>query len=75
MEPFRPIIDELAYKENPQKFETDEKRKLQNILNLKYRINENNHYLSEVIKIYTKSIFDTLNSNDLSLVRFFTDEL
>ena len=75
MEPFRPIIDELAYKENPQKFETDEKRKLQNILNLKYRINENNHYLSEVIKIYTKSIFDALNSNDLSLVRFFTDEL
>ena len=75
MEPFRPIIDELAYKENPQKFETDEKRKLQNILNLKYRINENNHYLSEVIKIYTKSIFDALNSNDLSLVRFFEDEL
>ena len=75
MEPFRVIIDELAYKENPQKFEKDEKRKLQNILNLKYRINENNHYLSEVIKIYTKSIFDALNSNDLSLVRFFTDEL
>ena len=75
MEPFRVIVDELAYKENPQKFEKDEKRKLQNILNFKYRINENNHYLSEVIKIYTKSIFDTLNSNDLSLVRFFTDEL
>ena len=75
MEPFRVIIDELAYKENPQKFEIDEKRKLQNILNFKYRINENNHYLSEVIKIYTKSIFDALNSNDLSLVRFFSDEL
>ena len=75
MEPFRVIIDELAYKENPQKFEKDEKRKLQNILNFKYRINENNHYLSEVIKIYTKSVFDALNSNDLSLVRFFTDEL
>ena len=75
MEPFRVIIDELAYKENPQKFEKDKKRKLQNILNFKYRINENNHYLSEVIKIYTKSIFDALNSNDLSLVRFFTDEL
>ena len=75
MEPFRVIIDELAYKENPQKFEKDEKRKLQNILNFKYRINENNHYLSEVIKIYTKSVFDALNSNDLSLVRFFSDEL
>ena len=75
MEPFRVIVDELAYKENPQKFEKDEKRKLQNILNLKYRINENNHYLSEVIKIYTKSVFDALNSNDLSLVRFFIDEL
>ena len=75
MEPFRVIVDELAYKENPQKFEKDEKRKLQNILNLKFRINNVNHYLSDVIKIYTKSIFDALSSNDLSLVRFFEDEL
>lgn len=75
MEPFRVIVDEVAYKENPQKFEKDEKRKLQNILNLKFRINNVNHYLSDVIKIYTKSIFDALSSNDLSLVRFFQDEL
>ena len=75
MEPFRVIVDELAYKENPQKFEKDEKRKLQNILNLKFRINNVNHYWSDVIKIYTKSIFDALSSNDLSLVRFFQDEL
>ncbi|WP_338947095.1 type II CRISPR-associated endonuclease Cas1 [Fusobacterium canifelinum] len=75
MEPFRVIVDELAYKENPQKFEKDEKRKLQNILNLKFRINNVNHYLSDIIKIYTKSIFDALGANDLSLVRFFEDEL
>ena len=75
MEPFRVIVDELAYKENPQKFEKDEKRKLQNILNLKFRINNVNHYLSDIIKIYTKSIFDALSANDLSLVRFFQDEL
>ncbi|KUL98517.1 type II CRISPR-associated endonuclease Cas1 [Fusobacterium nucleatum subsp. nucleatum] len=75
MEPFRVIVDELAYKENPQKFEKDEKRKLQNILNLKFRINNLNHYLSDIIKIYTKSIFDALSANDLSLVRFFEDEL
>ncbi|WP_338972310.1 type II CRISPR-associated endonuclease Cas1 [Fusobacterium nucleatum] len=75
MEPFRVIVDELVYKENPQKFEKDEKRKLQNILNLKFRINNVNHYLSDIIKIYTKSIFDALSANDLSLVRFFEDEL
>ena len=75
MEPFRVIVDELAYKENTQKFEKDEKRKLQNILNLKFRINNVNHYLSDIIKIYTKSIFDALSANDLSLVRFFEDEL
>ena len=75
MEPFRVIVDEVAYKENPQKFEKDEKRKLQNILNLKFRINNVNHYLSDIIKIYTKSIFDALSSNDLSLVSFFQDEL
>lgn len=75
MEPFRVIVDELAYKENPQKFEKDEKRKLQNILNFKFRINNVNHYLSDIIKIYAKSIFDALSANDLSLVRFFEDEL
>ena len=75
MEPFRVIVDELAYKENPQKFEKNEKRKLQNILNLKFRINNVNHYLSDIIKIYIKSIFDALSANDLSLVRFFQDEL
>lgn len=75
MEPFRVIVDELAYKENPQKFEKNEKRKLQNILNFKFRINNVNHYLSDIIKIYTKSIFDALSANDLSLVRFFEDEL
>ena len=75
MEPFRVIVDELAYKENPQKFEKDEKRKLQNILNLKFRINNVNHYLSDVIKIYTKSIFDALSENDISLIRFPKDEL
>ena len=68
-------MDDLASQENPQKFEKDEKRKLQNILNLKFRINNVNHYLSDVIKIYTKSIFDALSSNDLSLVRFFQDDL
>lgn len=75
MEPFRIIIDELAYIEKPQKFEKEEKRKLQNILNLQFKINNSIHYLSDVIKIYTKSIFDALSSNDLSLVRFFEDEL
>lgn len=75
MEPFRIIIDELAYMEKPQKFEKEEKRKLQNILNLQFKINNSIHYLSDVIKIYTKSIFDALSSNDLSLVRFFEDEL
>lgn len=75
MEPFRVVVDELAYKENPQKFEKEEKRKLQNILNFQLKINNSNHYLSEVIKIYTKSIFDALRENDLSLVRFFEDEL
>ena len=86
MEPFRVIVDELAYKENPQKFEKDESidvisENLGKMIVIKgnyenyIRINNVNHYLSDVIKIYTKSIFDALSSNDLSLVRFFQDEL
>ena len=54
MEPFRMIVDELAYKENPQKFEKDEKRKLQNILNLKFRINNVNLFVRCNKNIYKK---------------------
>ncbi|WP_314010494.1 type II CRISPR-associated endonuclease Cas1 [Pseudostreptobacillus hongkongensis] len=75
MEPFRAIVDELAIIEKPEEIGENEKRKLQNILNLKYKIDGKYYFLSDVIRIYTKSIFDALNSNDINLVKFFENEL
>ncbi|WP_068267948.1 type II CRISPR-associated endonuclease Cas1 [Caviibacter abscessus] len=75
MEPFRPIIDELVYNQNFQKFKTEEKRIVQEILEKKLKINDENHYLSECIRIYTKSILNAFEFNNYRLIRFFEYEL
>ena len=34
-----------------------------------------NEYLTNAIKIYTKSVFDALNDEDISLIKFYQYEL
>lgn len=39
-------------------------------------IGNRNEYLTNAIKIYTKSVFDALNDNDVSQIKFYrTNEL
>lgn len=71
MEPFRPLVDRLVYSLNPYRFEHDEKIKLVNLLNWEVLIDNKKQYLNNAIRIYCKSIFDALNENDLSLVKFY----
>ncbi len=71
MEPFRPIVDELVYHMRPEKFEKEEKMQIVSLLSKTLIIDEAEHYITNVVKIYCKSIFDALNQGDLSLVRFF----
>ncbi len=75
MEIFRPLIDEKVIEMKPEKFETEEKHELLNILNKTVIINSKNVFLTQAIKIYCKSIFDSIQEKDLSLIKFYQNEL
>lgn len=55
--------------------EHDQKMELVNILNQEVRVDGKIQYVNNAIKIYCKSIFDALNENDSSLIRFYSFEL
>ncbi len=75
MEPYRPIVDSFVIKQGFEKFGTEEKHEMVKLLNLEVTINERLEFLTNAIKIYVKSVFDALNKNDVSLIRFYEYEL
>lgn len=75
MEPFRPLVDCEVFFMNPEKFEHEEKMELVNLLNNEVQIDGKIQYVNNAIKIYCKSVFDALNENDSSLIRFYEIEL
>ncbi|WP_289301095.1 type II CRISPR-associated endonuclease Cas1 [Sporofaciens musculi] len=75
MEPFRILVDEEVYLMKPEKFEHDEKMRMVNILNREVVIDGKRNYLNYAIKIYCKSVFDAMNEQDISLIRFYRNEL
>lgn len=75
MEPYRILVDRKVYQMRPQKFEHEEKMELVNLLSSEVLISERKEYVNNAIKIYTKSILDALCENDVSLIRFYRNEL
>lgn len=75
MEPFRIIVDRKVYEMKIKKFEIDEKHSIINILNEEVIIAGRNEILDNAIKIYVKSVFDAINSKDVSLLKFYCYEL
>lgn len=75
MEPFRILVDEKVYYMQPEKFERQEKWQMIDILNCEVTIDGKKNYLSNAIKIYCKSVFDALNEQDISMIRFYRNEL
>lgn len=75
MEPFRVIIDFQVYDMKLEKFETEEKRCMLEVLSQDVGIDGRKEYVNNAIKIYTKSVFDALNEKDVSLIRFYRNEL
>ena len=69
MEPFRTIVDHSVKKMNPEKFEREEKINILNILNLEMKIDGKTNTMLNAVKIYSKSIFDALEQDDMSLLR------
>lgn len=75
MEPFRVLVDKEVLDMRPDKFEHDEKMRLVSILNQEVQIDGKIQYVNNAVKIYCKSIFDALNEDDCSLIRFYKIEL
>lgn len=70
MEPFRVIVDNEVLGMHLTEFNRDLKYRLISLLNETYVINGSEQSLINTIKIYSKSVFDAINDNDLSLIRF-----
>ncbi|MBQ9437472.1 MAG: type II CRISPR-associated endonuclease Cas1 [Lachnospiraceae bacterium] len=71
MEPFRPIVDRKVRNYRFEKFETDEKHIMLGILESEIMIAGRKEIFTNAVRIYTKSIFDALNQNDCSLIKFY----
>ena len=75
MEPFRILVDRAVYEMQPQIFEHEEKMKLVDILNSEVYMEGRREYVSNAIKIYVRSIFEALEDDDISLIKFYRNEL
>ena len=75
MEPFRIIVDRYVYFMMPEKFEVEEKHFMIKLLLQEVYIDGRKELVSNAIKIYTRSIFESLNDKDVSIIRFYENEL
>lgn len=71
MEPFRVLIDKNVKSNNYTKFDTEEKHNLVGVLNDIVEIGGQKQYVNNAIKIYCRSVFDAINDNDVSLIKFY----
>ena len=75
MEHFRILVDQMVVKMNLSKFAHEEKMQLVDLLNQEVEIDGKVQYVVNAIKVYCKSVFDALNEDDSSLIRFYKLEL
>lgn len=75
MEPYRVLVDRVIKSNNINVFQKEEKLLILNILNQTVKIDGKEQYVNNAIKIYCRSIFDALDENDISLIKFYSYEL
>ena len=73
MEPFRIIIDNFVWSNKDREFNIDYKIDIINIFNTKFKYNSKQYILKDIIKLYTKNIFDYLE-NDKTYLGFYIYE-
>ena len=71
MEPFRVLVDRIVYDMNPKEFDKKEKYTLLQMFDMKVVIDGQSQFLSNAIKLYTKSVFGAINDNDLANIKFY----
>jgi CRISPR-associated endonuclease Cas1 subtype II len=71
MEPFRILVDRMVKQEMPDKFETEEKHWMLELVKCDVNISGKKEYLPNAIRIYVRSVFDAINDNDISKIKFY----
>ena len=71
MEPFRILVDKMVVYNNFNKFETEEKRIMLEILQEDIRINGTTQTFTNAVKIYTKSVLDALCNEDAGSIIYY----
>lgn len=72
MEPFRILVDRMVYEKQFEYFNKDEKHEMWNLLNDRVLIDGQSQTLLNAIRIYTKSVLDAMNDQDVSEIKFYT---
>lgn len=75
MEPYRPLVDHLVKKFEPTEFLEKERRTMLTIFDQKVSIGGKKRYILDSIRVYVHSIFRALRHEDISLLRFYRNEL
>lgn len=75
MEPYRPLVDEVVYCLNPERFETEEKHKILKLCEKQVMIAERKEFLDGAIKMYVRSVLEALNHKTFSQIKFYQNEL
>jgi CRISPR/Cas system-associated endonuclease Cas1 len=71
MEPFRILVDRMVKQEMPDKFEAEEKHWMMELVKCDVNISGKKEYLPNAIRIYVRSVFDAINDNDISKIKFY----
>lgn len=72
MEPFRVLVDRNVARLRPKEFDRSEKHEMWQVLHDTVVINGQRQTVSNAMKLYTRSVFDALNDEDISALRFYS---
>ena len=75
MEPFRVLVDRRVLALNPKSFNTEEKHYMVDVLNDEVKIAGQKQYVLNAIRIYCRSVFRAIESQNPELIKFYTYEL
>lgn len=72
MEPFRPLVDKIVKEiEIKDSFGTEEKHKILSIVYDQLKIDNKSYYLFDVIEKYSVAVFNAIENEDVSLLKFY----
>ena len=75
MEPWRVLIDRKVFRMRPEVFEHEQKMQVLDVLNDEVILGGKREVVNNALKIYCRSVFDAIEERDISLIRFYKNEL